>query len=72
METKPRTWSWVLLFTTSATLICCALPIFLVTLGMGAAVATLASAAPGWNPTGALAKSASADFTDFLARFPVF
>ena len=46
MDTKPRTWSWVLLFTTSATLVCCALPIFLVTLGMGAAVATLAGAAP--------------------------
>ena len=46
MDTKPRTWSWMLLFTTSATLICCAIPIVLVTLGMGAAVATLASAAP--------------------------
>ena len=46
MNSKPRTWSWLLLFTTSATLLCCALPIFLVTLGMGAAVATLAGSAP--------------------------
>lgn len=46
METKPRTWSWMLLFTTSATLVCCVIPIALVTLGMGAAVASMASAAP--------------------------
>ena len=43
---KPRTWSWLLLFTTSGTLICCAIPITLVTLGLGASVATLASSAP--------------------------
>ncbi len=43
---KPRTWSWLLLFTTSGTLLCCAIPITLVTLGLGASVATLASAAP--------------------------
>lgn len=43
---KPRTWSWLLLFTTSGTLLCCAIPIILVTLGLGASVATLASAAP--------------------------
>jgi mercuric ion transport protein len=46
MESKPRTWSWMLLFTTSATLICCVIPIALVTLGMGAVVASMASAAP--------------------------
>ncbi len=43
---KPRTWSWLLLFTTSGTLICCAIPITLVSLGLGAAVATMASSAP--------------------------
>jgi len=43
---KPRTWSWLLLFTTSGTLLCCAIPITLVTLGLGASVATLASSAP--------------------------
>ena len=43
---KPRTWSWLLLFTTSGTLLCCAIPITLVSLGLGASVATLASAAP--------------------------
>ena len=46
MTTKPKTWSWFLLLTTSATLVCCAIPILLVTLGFGAAVATMASAAP--------------------------
>ncbi len=46
MDAKPRTWSWILLFTTSATLVCCAIPIILVTLGMGAVVATLAGSAP--------------------------
>jgi mercuric ion transport protein len=43
---KPRTWSWLLIFTTSGTLLCCALPITLVTLGLGASAATMASAAP--------------------------
>lgn len=46
MNAKPRSWSWVLLLTTSATLTCCALPILLVTAGFGAAVASMASAAP--------------------------
>lgn len=47
---KPRRWSWVLLFTTSGTLLCCAIPITLVSLGLGAAVASMASAAP-WMVT---------------------
>lgn len=46
MNDKPKSWSWVLLFTTTATLTCCALPILLVTLGLGAAVASVAGAAP--------------------------
>ena len=45
-QDSPRTWSWLLLFTTSGTLLCCALPIALVSLGMGATVATMASSAP--------------------------
>ncbi len=51
--TKPRaalrkttSISWLTLFASSGTLICCALPIILVTLGMGAAVASLTSAFP--------------------------
>jgi mercuric ion transport protein len=43
---KTRTWSWLLLFTTSGTLICCAIPITLVMLGFGTVVASLASNAP--------------------------
>ena len=46
MNIKPRSWSWILLLTTSATLTCCALPILLVTVGLGTAVASMASAAP--------------------------
>jgi len=46
MNDKPGSWSWMLLFATTATLTCCALPILLVTLGFGAAVASMASAAP--------------------------
>ena len=46
MAVKPRSWSWLLLFTTSATLTCCALPILLVTVGLGTAVASIASSAP--------------------------
>lgn len=45
-QTTPRRWSWVLLFTTSGTLLCCALPITLVSLGMGATVASMAASAP--------------------------
>lgn len=52
---RPRTWSWLLLFTTSGTLICCAIPITLVSLGLGAAVASMASTAP-WLVTLSLYK----------------
>ncbi len=38
--------SWLTLFATTGTLICCALPIALVTLGMGATVASLTSNFP--------------------------
>jgi len=38
--------TWLALFASMGTLICCALPIVLVTLGLGAAVASLVSAAP--------------------------
>ncbi|MCV6599609.1 MAG: hypothetical protein OIF36_03935 [Alphaproteobacteria bacterium] len=37
---------WLVLFTTTSTLLCCALPILLVSLGMGAAMAAVASNAP--------------------------
>lgn len=33
INSKPRRWSWLLLFTTSGTLLCCAIPITLVSLG---------------------------------------
>lgn len=38
--------SWLALFTSTGTLICCALPITLVSLGMGATVAALTSSFP--------------------------
>ncbi len=38
--------TWLTLFTTTGTLICCALPILLVTLGLGAAVVSLTSSFP--------------------------
>ena len=38
--------SWTALFATTGTLICCALPITLVTLGMGATVAAMTSSFP--------------------------
>lgn len=34
-------WGWLLLFASSTTLVCCALPILLVTLGLGAVSAAL-------------------------------
>jgi len=39
-------WGWLVLFTSSSTLICCALPIILVTLGLGAVSATLFETLP--------------------------
>ena len=39
-------WGWLVLFTSSSTLICCALPILLVSLGLGAVSASLFSALP--------------------------
>lgn len=38
--------TWLALFTTTGTLVCCALPITLVALGMGATVASLVSSVP--------------------------
>ena len=38
--------TWLTLFTTTGTLICCALPIILVTLGLGATVAAMTSTFP--------------------------
>lgn len=39
--TTPRTWAWVALFTSSTTLVCCAIPIVLVSIGLGAVSASL-------------------------------
>ncbi len=39
--TTPRRWAWLVLFTSSTTLLCCALPILLVSLGLGAVSASL-------------------------------
>ncbi|MCZ6852739.1 MAG: hypothetical protein O7G86_02365 [Gammaproteobacteria bacterium] len=46
MAEKPRNWGWVLLFTTSGTLLCCAIPIVLVSVGFGAVVASMATNLP--------------------------
>lgn len=43
---QQRTVGWLTLFTSTGTLICCALPILVVTLGLGAAMAAVTSAAP--------------------------
>lgn len=45
-NTKETSLIWLTLFATTGTLVCCALPIALVTLGLGAAVATLVGALP--------------------------
>jgi len=49
---ESRTLSWLTLFASTGTLICCALPITLVTLGLGttvAALTALCSNAHVWN-----------------------
>ncbi|VAW01712.1 hypothetical protein MNBD_ALPHA06-2118 [hydrothermal vent metagenome] len=38
---QQKKWGWLLLFTSTTTLICCALPILLVTLGFGAVSAAM-------------------------------
>ncbi|WP_339673821.1 hypothetical protein [Dasania marina] len=45
-NTKETSMTWLTLFTTTGTLVCCALPITLVTLGMGATMASLVSNVP--------------------------
>jgi mercuric ion transport protein len=46
VDLKQTGLSWLTLFASSGTLICCALPIILVTLGLGAIVAALTSSFP--------------------------
>lgn len=43
---KPKKWGWLVLFASTGTLLCCALPILLVSLGMGAVVASVATNVP--------------------------
>ncbi len=45
-EKKQTSLTWLALFTTTGTLVCCAIPIVLVTLGMGATVASMVSTFP--------------------------
>jgi len=45
-NTKETSLTWLTLFATTGTLVCCALPIMLVTLGMGATVAAMVTAIP--------------------------
>ena len=45
-DTKEAGLTWLALFTTTGTLVCCALPITLVSLGLGATMASLVSVAP--------------------------
>lgn len=45
-EQNEKRLTWLALFTTTGTLVCCALPIMLVTLGMGATVASMVSSFP--------------------------
>lgn len=45
-EIKPRKWGWLILFASTSTLLCCALPILFVILGMGSVLASLASSFP--------------------------
>lgn len=41
-----KNWGWLVLFATTTTLVCCALPIILVTVGLGAVSAALFSNLP--------------------------
>ncbi|MDE3036949.1 MAG: hypothetical protein KGJ21_00630 [Pseudomonadota bacterium] len=50
---SPHKWGWVLLFTSAGTLLCCALPIVLMSLGLGAAAAALYANLPFLSVVGA-------------------
>jgi len=43
---ETRRWGWLILFVSSGTLVCCALPIVLVALGLGAVSASLFATLP--------------------------
>lgn len=43
---QSKKWSWIVFFTSLGTLICCAIPILLVSLGFGAVIAALFSNLP--------------------------
>ena len=43
---NPRCWGWLILLASTSTLLCCALPILLVSLGLGAVVASMSSNLP--------------------------
>ena len=45
-ELDTKHWGWLILFASTTTLVCCALPIILVTVGLGAASAALFSNLP--------------------------
>ena len=46
MEPRERSLTWLALFASTGTLICCALPIAFVMLGLGATVAAISSSVP--------------------------
>lgn len=46
MEKRERSLTWLALFASAGTLICCALPIALVALGLGATVAAISTSMP--------------------------
>ncbi len=46
METREKSLTWLALFASTGTLICCALPIAFVMLGLGATVAAISSSVP--------------------------
>lgn len=45
-QVRPHKWGWLVLLTSATTLVCCVIPIVLVSLGLGAAVAALYSNLP--------------------------
>ena len=44
--TSTKKWGWLVLFASTGTLLCCALPILLVSLGLGSVVAVMATNIP--------------------------
>ena len=74
METQEKSLAWLALFASTGTLICCALPIVFVMLGLGATVAAISLSVPflaAFKPAQGLGMFGVRDVAGFVGMAPV-